>query len=191
MLPLLVQQRPTLPERTVSKPLTMEEVYRLHAPTVIRWALRLGGPSFELEDVVQDVFLKVHRSLASFRGEAKITTWLYQITRNVVGHRRRKDRIRRWLRGSADEVAGHLPALGITPVEAIERQEASRQLYRALDALSERHRTVFILFEMEQLSGEEIAEVMEAKVETVWVWLHRARAQYLKQVARLKAEESL
>ncbi len=178
-------------DESASPPLTVDEAFRLHGAAVTRWALRLGGPSLDLDDTVQEVFLRVQKDLSGFRGEAQLTTWLYRITQNVVGARRRKERYRRWLGGTASEVAGHLPATTLTPVDELERRQAGERLYRVLDRMSEKYRTVFILFELERLSGEEISQVTGAKVETVWVWLHRARAQFQKEVARLQAEEPL
>src|SRR5262245_13697994 len=70
------------------------EVYRLHADRVARWVARLGGPAVDVEDTVQEVFVKVHRLLAQFRGDAELTTWLYRITENVTRARRRKERVR-------------------------------------------------------------------------------------------------
>lgn len=167
-------------------PFDFDAVYRAHAQAVARFAARLGGPVFDVEDAVQEVFLIVHRLLPEYRGDAKITTWLYRITENVVRHRRRKERWRRWLSGSADEVAGDLPSLQPTPVEELERSRASALVYRALDGMSERYRTLIILFEIEGRSGEEIAELMDAKVATVWVWLHRARAQFAARTLALE-----
>lgn len=169
------------------EPLDFDDVYRAHAQTVARWVQRLAGPRsvVDLEDAVQEVFLIVHRELPKFRAEAKVTTWLYRIAENVVRHRRRKERFRRWLGGSADEVAGDRPSGAEGAADVMERREATRALYRALDGMSEKLRTVIILFEIEELPGDEVAELMNAKVGTVWVWLHRARAQLS---ARLEAE---
>ena len=149
----------------------LADLYRAHAQTVARWASRLGGPAIDVEDVVQDVFLVVQRRLDEFRGEARIETWLYRITANMVRWRRRKEKWRRWLGGSADDVAGRLAARGPTPLEALE-------VYRALDGMRENYRSVLILFEIEGLTGAEIAQLLGVKVDTVWVWLHRARKQF-------------
>jgi RNA polymerase sigma-70 factor (ECF subfamily) len=151
-------------------------LYRTHAQTVARWASRLGGPSVDVEDVVQEVFLVVQRRLDGFRGDAHIATWLYRITANVVRWRRRKEKWRRWLAGSADDVAGRIAARGPTPLEALE-------VYRVLDGMRERYRTVLILFEIEGMTGAEIAKLMGTKPDTVWVWLHRARKQFREQSA--------
>src|SRR4051794_23607757 len=96
------------------------EVFRLHGGDVARWASRLGGPGLELEDVVQEVFLKVHQHLPAWRPDrAQLTTWLYRVTENVVRHRRRKERVRRWLGGSATDVAQDVPSLERTAEEAL------------------------------------------------------------------------
>jgi RNA polymerase sigma-70 factor (ECF subfamily) len=161
-------------------------IYRAHAARVARWAARLGGPIVDVEDAVQEVFLTVHRLLPGFRGEAQVTTWLYRITANVVRHRRRKERLRRWLGGSSDEVAAQLESPRPTPVEDLERRQATELVYRVLDGLAERARTLVILFELEGLSGEQIAELMGLSLSNVWVSLHRARAQFLAQLQKLE-----
>jgi RNA polymerase sigma-70 factor (ECF subfamily) len=76
---------------------TIEEIYDRYAPQVERWARRLAGPGLDAEDLLHDIFLVVMRRRHEFRGEAKITTWLFCITQNVVRWRRRKDALRRFL----------------------------------------------------------------------------------------------
>jgi RNA polymerase sigma-70 factor (ECF subfamily) len=164
-------------------PLDWGTLYRAHAQTVARWVLRLGGPHFDVEDTVQEVFLIVQKRLSSFRGDAKITTWLYGITHNVVRHRRRKDKWRKWLGGSAEEVAGRVPAEGPSPIEQLEGKHSEHVVYEVLAKMRESYRTVLIMFEIEGLSGEEVAQLTGTKVETLWVQLHRARAQFLKLLA--------
>jgi RNA polymerase sigma-70 factor (ECF subfamily) len=172
--------------RDAAPPLELGAVYRQHAQRVARWSARLGGPSLDVEDTVQEVFLVVQRLLPEFRGDAELTTWLYRITENVVRHRRRKERIRRWLGGSADEVAGRLASSRPTPAEDVERRDAERLVYAALDGMKHKYRTVIILFELEGLAGEEVAELVGAKVDTVWVWLHRARAQLAERLEKIE-----
>ena len=166
--------------------LDVAALYREHAQRVARWAQRLGGPTADVEDVIQEVFMVVHRELKNFRGDAQLSTWLFRITENVVRHRRRKDRLRRWVGGSATDVAGKLASGRPTPVEALERREASALVYRVLDGMNEKYRTLIILFELEGLSGDEVAELTGTRPSALWVTLHRARAQFL---ARLKKEE--
>jgi RNA polymerase sigma-70 factor, ECF subfamily len=165
------------------------ELYDRHAQSVARWAQRLGGPTVDTEDVVQEVFLTVHRSLPRFRGDAKVTTWLYRITENVVRHRRRKDRQRGWVAGTPEQVAGELPATEASPLDDIERRQATAKVYRAMEGMSEKLRSALILFELEQLSGEEIAALTGAKTSTVWVWLHRARAEFQRRLQEIEKTE--
>jgi RNA polymerase sigma-70 factor (ECF subfamily) len=165
-------------------PWDFDGLYHQYVEQVARWAARLGGASVDVDDVVQEVFVAVHRQLGSFRGECHVKTWLFRITANQVGERRRRERWRRWLSGSADEVTGHLVSPHPSPIEALERREAAQRIYRALDAMNERARTLVILFEIERLSGHEIAELTGMKIEAVWVALHRARAQLVERLGR-------
>jgi RNA polymerase sigma-70 factor (ECF subfamily) len=166
--------------------LELDDVYRAYADTVARWVHRLGGPGIDLEDCVHEVFLVVQSRLARFRGDAKITTWLYRITHNVARNQRRKLRFRRWLSGTPDEAAGDQPEPGPSAAEELETAQRRQALYAVLDRMSDKYRTAFILFELEQLSGAEVAHLMGARPETVWVWLHRARAQFRKRAEEMR-----
>ena len=163
--------------------LDLETLYRAHAPTVARWATRLAGPTLDAEDILHEVFIVAHRRLAHFRGDAKITTWLYAITANVVRHQRRKDRFRRWLAGGGHQIKE--PEVEVpTPVDEIERREAIATVYRILDRMGEKYRTALILHQIEGMTGPEIAELLGIKPSTVWVRLHRARAQFAELLER-------
>ena len=153
---------------------------------VSRWAARLGGPGMDVEDVVQDVFLSVQRGLPSFRGESSLDTWLFRITQNAVYRRRRRWPWRHWLGGSSQEVAGRVASEDASQEERMETSQATARVYRALDRMKERSRLLIILFELEGHSGEEVAALTGTKLATVWVQLHRARAELLSQ---LLAEE--
>lgn len=164
--------------------LEFDEVYRRYAPAVVRWVSRLGGPQVDLEDAVQEVFVIVDRQLASFVPDAKITTWLFRITRNVVRQERRKNRFWRWLRGSAQDAAGRLRASGRSPLEDAEQRAARERVYRILDGMNERYRTALILADLEELAAPEIAERMGVSRANLWVVLHRARADFTRRLAR-------
>ena len=161
------------------------ELYRQHAETVARWVARLGGPLIDLEDAVHEVFVIAQRRRPSTQGAAQITTWLFRVTTKVVSHRRRKDRWRRWLRGSASETAGEMVSDAPSPVEALESRERQALVYRVLDRLPDKQRSILILFEMDGMSGEDIASLFDARVSTIWVWLHRARASFRAELSRL------
>ena len=164
---------------------SLDALYRAHAATVARWAAHLGGPRLDVDDAVHEVFLVVGKRLPEFRGEAKVTTWLYRITERVVRGGRRRERLRRWLdfvrRG---DVQQSLSPPRLSPVEELERRQSRETVYRVLDRLSEKYRRVLVLFELEELSGEEIAALTGLKLATVWVHLHRARALFLAEMNR-------
>jgi RNA polymerase sigma-70 factor, ECF subfamily len=158
-------------------PLDLGVLYRHHAEDVSRWARRLLGPQGDPEDVVHEVFLVAQRRLHEFRGEAKVSTWLYAITVRVVQYQRRKGRWRRLLRSRPVPDGPPPPS---TPLERLESRRAVELTYRLLDGLPEAERSALILFEIEGLSGEEIATLTGEVVGTIWVRLHRARARFRK-----------
>jgi RNA polymerase sigma-70 factor (ECF subfamily) len=155
-------------------------LYRAHMHQVARWAERLAGPTLDVEDIVSEVFLIAHERLASFRGDSSLSTWLFGITDRVVRHRRRKERWRRWLAGSADETAGHLPGTGPDPLRVAERNQAAARVYRVLDRLGERDRQILILCELEELTAEEVGELLGIQPGNARLRLHRARARFLR-----------
>ncbi len=173
-----------LPEaRRQTQAVDLGQVYREHAATVARWAQRLLGPRGDVEDVLHEVFLIAHRRLPTFRGESLVTTWLYGITQRVVYGVRRRARWRSWLHlgREGDDIAGEAP----TPLRVLEGQRAAALTYELLDELPEAERSALILFELEGLSGEEIAALTGERIGTVWVRLSRARARFRKRfVAR-------
>jgi RNA polymerase sigma-70 factor (ECF subfamily) len=170
------------PARSDAARASSDRLYREHRHRVARWVIRLGGTSADAEDAIQEVFLLAHRELPGFRGDAKVTTWLFRITQNVVRHRQRKDRLRRWLVGSAEEAAGQIPSSQPTPAELVELARAKESLGRAFDRLSDRYRSLLVMSAIEGLSGEEIAARAAVKPAKVWVWLHRARAQLAREL---------
>jgi len=159
----------------------LSELYRRHSGRVESVARNVVGPSSELEDIVQDVFIEVQRALFAFRGEARFTTWLHRVTVNVaLQHLRRGNRkgFLRWL--SLDS---------IRPVSApqnlenrAEARETVRALYEILDTLSEKKRVVFTLFELEGMSLEEVAAAVGTSTHTVKSRLHHARLEVFGQV---------
>jgi RNA polymerase sigma-70 factor, ECF subfamily len=169
---------------------TLEGIYQAHSKTVARWAMRLLGPKDDYEDVVQEVFLVVRRRLSEFRGEAEISTWLYEITVRVAQGFRRRARWWAWATGrgrspSRSRSAESIPPWfepAVDPEAMLEARERTRLLYRLLDELAEEQRTTFILFELEGLSGHQIAEITQTSVATVWVRLSRARRRFLDRM---------
>jgi RNA polymerase sigma-70 factor (ECF subfamily) len=161
--------------------LSFDDVYRQHANRVALWIRRLGGPRIDADEALQDVFITISRRLPEFRGEGKLTTWLFRVTAHVVANHRRA--VRR--RGFWARVIGHrldaVPSTQPTPAEALEERQAAELFYRVLDDLPEHYRQVLVLFEVEEMTTEDIARTLDRLPATVRVWLHRARAQFTKR----------
>jgi len=161
----------------------LDDLYTRYASDVKRWARRLAGPTADLEDLLHDVFVVALRRSFTFRGDANVKTWLFRITHHVVRGRGRRSLIRRMLFGRhRAEIEVTAPAAP-TPHEEMERRERHVRLYRALDQLPDVYRTALILYEIEGLPGEEVAELLGISLGTLWVRLHRGRTKLLAILA--------
>jgi RNA polymerase sigma-70 factor (ECF subfamily) len=170
---------------------SLDAVYRAHAPAVIGWAARLLGPDGDPDDVAHEVFLVVQRRLGEFRGEARLTTWLHEITLRVALAHRRRARRWRWLKADHDRQAPTwLSGFGADesedPLRLIERRRDTERLYAILGRLAEKYRTALILYHLEGLSVPEIARLLGTSAGNVWARLSRGRAMF---VARCAADE--
>ena len=162
---------------------TVQAIYDHWAPQVERWARRLAGPRLDAEDLLHEIFMVVLRKRDTFRGEAKLSTWLFRITQQVVRWRRRNEALRSLLLGRHAEECAHTRTNVPTPIEDLERRERQARLYAALDRLPEKYRTVLVLHSLEGMSGEAIAALVGLDINAVWVRLHRARAHLAKILA--------
>jgi RNA polymerase sigma-70 factor (ECF subfamily) len=169
-------------------PPDLAALFRAHGAAVSRWVARLGGPGADVEDLVQEVFLVVHRRLGEFRGDARVTTWLYEIAIRVVQARRRRARLSSWWQ-RRHAVAAEPPPEVATPLDELERRRRAEMVYQLLDRLPEAERTALILFELEGLSGQRIAELTGASLANVWVRVHRARARFTTMFLRWEQGE--
>jgi len=162
------------------------EFYRQHVRFAWRALLRLGVPESEVADAVQDVFMVVHRKLGEFAGRSKPTTWMFAICMRVASERRRSSRARReiqWTDNASQE------PIGDNGIAALERGQARVLLEGILNKMPEEQRIVFVLFELEQLSAEHIAALLEIAEGTVRSRLRLARGVFERAIARLRASE--
>lgn len=175
--PLLVS---ALAETSASS--SAREVYEAHADFVWRTLQHLGVRSADLEDLGQEVFVTVHRKLSTFDGRSKLTTWLFGICLNLVLRHRRRAYVRlEFLQAEPPE--GVDPS---TPEARYEDEEARLRLAQLLAKLSPERRATFVLFEVEGVSCEEIAELTAVPTGTVYSRLHLARKQVAAAAARLR-----
>jgi RNA polymerase sigma-70 factor, ECF subfamily len=160
------------------------EFYRTYRHDVARNLHRMLGPGRgDLDDVLQEVFIEVFRSIARFRGDAKISTWLYRVCVNVALQRLRK---RRRL-AEVQTADGPDPRDEGTPQRTLEARERMTAVYRILDGLAPKKRVVFVLHEIEGREPKEIAGIVGAPVLTVRTRLHYARKEFF---ARAKHEQA-
>ena len=171
---------------------TFSGVYEEHFPFVWRNARRLGIPESHLDDVVQEVFLVVHRKLDEFEGRSSVRTWLFGIVlRTVRDHWRAVRRKPAELgpqAGDIDVETVHEPE-DRGPHAAAAQAEAVRRLHALLDTLGQEKREIFVLAELEQLSVVEIAELLEVNLNTAYARLRAARAEFEGALVRQRASD--
>jgi len=159
-----------------------EELVRGYQHRVFGVALRMLGNRAEAEEVAQEVFLRVHRAIAEFRGEAKLSTWLYAIASRVCLSRLGAGERRAGREG--EETLVRLANGHANPAAEAERGELEAALHRAIAELAEERRIVVVLRDLEGLAYEEIAEALEVPVGTVRSRLHRARMDLKEKLER-------
>ena len=169
-------------------PPTWEEVVEQHSARVYRLAYRLTGNVHDAEDLTQDVFVRVFRSLHTYQ-PGTFEGWLHRITTNVfLDKMRRKQRIR--FDALSDESAARLPGRGPGPEQAYHDAHFDDDVQRALDALSPDFRAAVVLCDIEGLSYEEVAATLNIKLGTVRSRIHRGRAQLREALAHRAPQPS-
>ena len=146
-------------------------------------ASRLGADAEALEDICQEVFVVAFRKLDSFV-DGRFAAWLYRIVANLVAHRHRQRRLREVLLG----LLGHqlqATKVDLSPDRAVEARQHKAVVDAVLRRMGARHREVLVLFELEGLPGEQVAELCGCKLETVWSRLHYARRDFERIVRKM------
>jgi RNA polymerase sigma-70 factor, ECF subfamily len=168
--------------------MTFDQVYEDHFSFVWRNVRGLGVAPSGVEDVVQDVFVVVHRRLGEFDGtRASMRTWLFGILRRVVSDHRRTQRRKPAQFGTKEgdaEVETLTDNQRMGPHESAARAEAVRVLSQMLDSLDDDKREVFVLAEIEQMSVPEIAQAIDINVNTAYARLRAARKDFEDAVQR-------
>jgi len=160
------------------------EIFRAHRQDVARVVYRLLGPSPDVDDVVQEVFLHVYRSLPNFRGESRFSTWLYRLAVNVARMHLRKGRSRpRFADVDLPDVASEEDARRDDPESLSEQRQRVRVLYRLLDQLGDKKREVIVLHDFEGMPAKEISALVGAPVLTVRTRLFYARKELYAAMA--------
>lgn len=174
----------TVPHRENLAPPDLERVYIEHADFMWACLARLGVREADIEDVLHEVFLAVHRRLSSFTGEGSLRGWLFAFCRRAAANYRRLARLHVEKTGAAPsdfDVASDVDG----PERAASVNETLDALERILATLPDDKRIVFVMFEIELMSAEEIAAVLEIPVGTVYSRAHWARRDFQRAARRL------
>lgn len=172
-----------------------ELLVKEHTGKIIGLAWRMVGNREEAEDIVQEAFLRLHRSLADFRGESRVSTWLYRTTTRLAIDHLRRERIKRKLfffrqsNESPDPVDLACDARP-DPDREFQSQETMQLLRKSLQKLSSRQQAIFTLRHYEGLSMKEIAEHLDIETGTVKAHLHRAVTQLRIDLADYREDAS-
>ncbi len=151
--------------------------------------LHITGSHDEAEDVVQDSFVQAYLKLSSFQGNSQFFTWLYRIAFNNALSRRRRRRGEMSIDQSR-EITGSDPQDDQeSPDEPLLREERVSMVTTALEQLSDEHRTILVMREMQELAYEDIAEILDINIGTVRSRLSRARNQLKIQLEQLLGEQ--
>lgn len=171
----LTEDRELVRRAAAGEAAAFRQIFARHRADVARLVFRMlpATPS-DHEDVVQEVFVQVFRSLKDFRGDAKLSTWMHRVTVNVVLMHRRAAKSRPL---ATAEVPADLEAKGLAPDEEAARLARLRAFQRLVDRLAEKKRVVYVLHELEGLAPAEIAEIVGAPVLTVRTRLFYARRE--------------
>ena len=144
-------------------------------PVVLRWCNRLAGPKVDPEDAAHDAMLVVLRRLPDLRAPEAFSSWLYGIVRRTLAGHRRKAWVRRWVPGVAP---ADQPDQAPGPARRHELSELARDVQAALEELSPKLREILVLCEVEELTDEEAASLLEIPVGTAKSRLRLARKRF-------------
>jgi len=170
-----------------SGPAELTQVYAEWADYVWRMLQRLGVKRADLEDLCHDVFLVAHRRFGEFDGRVAVNAWLFGICLRVAANYRRRARVRQQHVSAAldDEVAQVRVPAAAEPDQQLARRRAQERVQAVLAGMDLSKRAVFLMYEIEGLGCQQIADQLGVPVGTVYSRLHGARALFEKEAARL------
>ena len=159
-----------------------------HQDRVFGMAYSLLSDYEDAKDASQEVFIKVYKSIASFKGQSEFTTWLYVICRNVCNDILRKRQKNRNIVFSLDDDSDNNPVNEIksdepSPEEQVELSETQKAVWDAINSLKLEHKEILIYSDIQHLSYEEIAHIIKCPVGTVKSRLNRARIALRKKLS--------
>ncbi len=171
-----------------------DQIYTDFRPRILRYLTGMVG-DLEAEDLAQEVFVKLHAALSAFRGESSLSTWIYRIATNAALDRLRSPKFQQAAESFAEAKQAANGEVEIKDRNAwtgeqiplienqVYRKEMSECVQDYIRQLPEGYRTVLMLSHLEELSNQEIADVLGLTLETVKIRLHRARELLRREIA--------
>jgi RNA polymerase sigma-70 factor, ECF subfamily len=164
-----------------------EQIVRLHWRKVFNVAYKFVGKHDEAEDLTQDIFLKIFKSLSSFDRRANFQTWLISVSRNLcIDHYRSVRKERETIDRDVDPGDLMPVSVEVSPYAALEARDRVTMLREAMTALPETLRTAVLLRDIQELTYQEIADQLQLPEGTVKSRINRGRTELARQIKRLK-----
>ena len=169
----------------------LRELFERYKDLVYSISLRISKSPEEAEDLAQDVFIRIRDSISTFRGEAKLSSWIYRVTVNMCLKRERRKRVERLvslelLAGDAEDLVPS--SADDAPDRRLERAETRRIVREAIRKLPVRQRIALVLQRYEDLSHREIADAMKSSVSAVESLIHRAKENLAQRLLPLEKD---
>lgn len=172
------------------QPQALAELIKRYQPAVLRVCISIVG-SRDVDDLVQEIFIKILQRLDRFEGRSALFTWIYEVTVNHCRDELRRRKRRRWfsLQALPQEVVERIPADEKPVADRLESDEVEQHLHREINKLKPKYRELVVLRDLEGLSYEDIAQICKIDVKLVKSRLFEAR-RVLAQKMRMFTEEA-
>jgi len=171
------------PDCAASAVRSFDALYERRLGDVSRWVRVLGARDADCQDLVQEIFLVVHRLLSAFDGRNE-AGWIFQIARRKVRDHRRLLWAKKFFGHQRVAVDDGTLWTNRGPLDELDRKRNAQLLTHLVDRLTEHERVAFLLFEVEGNTGQEIAEIVGAPINTIWARIFRARRKLQKELLR-------
>lgn len=162
------------------------KLFDAHSAFIHRTVERMTGPGAHVDDLVQETFLTAHLKAPSLPQDTQWRAWLFRVAMHAIQHHRRSHARRQRLQESLTVEPGEKR---LDPSQALERRTNSQMVRNAILEIPLTQRDVFVLFELEELPGQEIAQLLDIPENTVWSRLRIARAAFGEALQRLRQED--
>lgn len=158
-----------------------QQLYELFSEKVYNTSLSYAQNEQDAEEITQDVFTRIFRNAAIFKGEATVSTWIYRITINTsLNHIKRRKRFS-FLKFGAESIQSDFEHPGVL----LENKENAKVLFKVINTLPESQKTAFILSFIEDLPRQEVADIMEISLKAVESLLQRAKRNLRKKLENI------